>query len=258
MRRTRWIWAGVGLALLPFQANADKWSAPEIRSVESENGAFRFTIRPREFGGTGELWARDGRMIWVRDLPNRESPVSALVADDGRHVVTFAEWAQLGHGPHVVVCYGERGELLYQLRLTQIASYSEWIRLHRSVSSIRWGGWHRIEGNELVLQLAIAPWDVFASDRPYLHWGAEGAPWTKRRLDLHSGVVKDRGQPHPVDVLPAHSCPADLEVRDQLYFDQTRRRIVVDLFCAKRGVVGPEPRDGAHWLPTSSGWVLLE
>lgn len=55
---------------------------------------------------------------WTAPLSNRVAPVSALVSDSGRYVVTFDNWDQVGYGDDVVAVYdGSNGTLLWKYRL---------------------------------------------------------------------------------------------------------------------------------------------
>ena len=85
---------------------------------------------------TGENYI-DRKVLWERDLENPISPYNAIVTNDGKYVVTFDDWYQLGKGENVMVVYGENGELLRKFELNEITSLSE-DRLKVSVTSIWW------------------------------------------------------------------------------------------------------------------------
>jgi hypothetical protein len=67
--------------------------------------------------------ARDGAetVMWTRELVN--IPVSALMTNDGKHVVTFDTWAKLGY-EHAVVIYGE-GAVVADYSLEALLSADE-------------------------------------------------------------------------------------------------------------------------------------
>jgi hypothetical protein len=134
---------------------------PEVTSYVSANGKYRLTVVPRKLesqlayfqtksrgetlprskgplGRVEEL--RDGKWLplWSRPLVNEVAPVTAVVADDGRHVVTFDNWHMTGFGEHVVVIYGAGGALIRSLRLDEIVPAYFVDALPRSVSSIHW------------------------------------------------------------------------------------------------------------------------
>jgi hypothetical protein len=156
--------AAVGL-LFGHVALADSWAMPETKTVLSAGGQFRFTVTPSEIGSqldyfreevaaekTGEPVERpaplgllerrgaDGKWapVWAGPLVNPVAPVTVLVADDGRHVVTFDNWHSVGHGEHVIVIYGPDGALVRSLSLTDLVSEDYMMALPRSVSSIYW------------------------------------------------------------------------------------------------------------------------
>lgn len=76
--------------------------------------------------------------IWNKPLINAGSPVSAVVANDGKSVVTFNEWGWLGL-IHPIVIYGELGELIKDISLEEISPFPI-NQYHSSRSSIYWSG----------------------------------------------------------------------------------------------------------------------
>ena len=68
------------------------------------------------------------------------APVSALISDDGRRVVTFDNWYSLGFGKNVVVIYGATGEPVRSLELLDMMPAYFLDGLPRSVSSMQWHG----------------------------------------------------------------------------------------------------------------------
>ena len=76
---------------------------------------------------------------WTAPLSNRVAPVSALVSDSGRYVVTFDNWHQVGYGDDVVAVYdGSNGTLLWKYRLEDLLSNEELCQIRCSVSSRWW------------------------------------------------------------------------------------------------------------------------
>eukprot|EP01035_Chromulina_nebulosa_P009054 gene9054-12233_t len=62
--------------------------------------------------------------VWRKPLVNDVSPVSALVANDGGHVVTFDNWHSMGFGDDAVVIYGPDGAVVRAMALPPLASPS--------------------------------------------------------------------------------------------------------------------------------------
>jgi hypothetical protein len=163
---------------------ADSWAMPETKTILSDNGQFRFTVTPAEIGSQlayfreevaaeksgqpverpaplGLLEKRDAKgkwePVWAGPLANPVAPVSVLVADDGRHIVTFDNWHSLGHGDHVIVIYGAEGALVRSLRLTDLVPEDYMIALPRSVSSIYWSKDERFsdDGASVVIPVVV-------------------------------------------------------------------------------------------------------
>lgn len=148
-------------------AVADTWMPPRVETYVSADKAVRLTVTPGSgYGGEpatkvkparGVLERRgaSGRWtpVWDQPLLNPVAPTHALVAADGDHVVTFDNWFSIGTGPNVVVLYGPGGTLVRSLRLTDIVPETYVESLPRSVSSLNWGGEHRLEGPDLILRV---------------------------------------------------------------------------------------------------------
>lgn len=165
-------------------ARADSWAMPEIAVTPSANGRHRFTVTPAEIGSQlayfrdevaaeqsgepverppplGLLEKRDAKgkwqPVWAGPLMNPVAPVSVLVADDGRHVVTFDNWGSVGHGEHVIVIYGPEGKLVRSLALTDLVPEDYIEALPRSVSSIYWSRDARLsaDGASVVIPVVV-------------------------------------------------------------------------------------------------------
>lgn len=170
---------------VPAGALADEWRLAEPRADVSANDRYAFIQTPRAIRdllsyfqdkvaarprpgqdpdgpdqamGRLELWQTDGtaREVWRRALLNDVAPVSSIVADDGRHVVTFDNWHAMGLGDDVIVIYGPGGDVVRQFALADLMSEAQVKALPRTVSSIWWGGRHRFDDGDSVLVLEIA------------------------------------------------------------------------------------------------------
>lgn len=167
-------------------AMADSWLPARVQTYASPDGEHRLTVIPRgitsplgyfedkvdgkEPAGQrpgaptqprGVLEQRVGagwETVWARPLVNDVSPVNALVAPGGAFVVTFDNWHSVGYGDDVVVIYGRDGSLIRTLPLSDILPERYIRTLPHSVSSMHWGGEHRISGETLVLSI-VAPGD---------------------------------------------------------------------------------------------------
>ncbi len=189
---------------------ADSWGPPQPASYSSANGSFRLNVTPRKLRGQlgyfedkvagnepagqvkGETatsasavferrdaagkWTR----VWAAPLANEVAPTHALVADDGRHVVTFDNWASVGFGPDVVVIYGADGQRIRALGLAGLLPPAYLRALPRSVSSIWWGGEHRLSSDGARLILAV----VVPEEEPFV----DAKEHVEIEIDLVSGT----------------------------------------------------------------------
>jgi hypothetical protein len=156
--------------------HADSWAAPTQEVYRSDNARWRLTVTPREIGsplayfeeqgdtggrarGALERLDDNGRWttVWDGPLLNDVAPVSALVANSGRYVVTFDDWHFVGTREHVVVIYDADGAPIRSLSLADLLPDYYIEALPRSVSSINWGGDHRISepGDTLILSIIV-------------------------------------------------------------------------------------------------------
>lgn len=172
------------LLFLPQTAGADSWAPPSTQTTVSENGDWRVTIEPSPISSalgyfqdevmaerTGEpvertapiamlekLNGESWQPVWAVQLVNKVAPVTAIVANDGEHVVTFDNWHTVGYGEGVVAIYGADGTLVRSLKLEDIipADYAE--VLPASVSSRYWKSGARIDATgECLLLHVIVP-----------------------------------------------------------------------------------------------------
>ena len=78
-------------------------------------------------------------------LVNEVSPVSAIVANGGRYVVTFDNWHSAGYGDDVVVIFRADGSLVKKFGLEDLLTEGDIQTLPRSTSSIKWGNNHYLD-----------------------------------------------------------------------------------------------------------------
>ena len=180
-----WLIAGL-LTLWAGAARADSWMPATRQVVYSANHHVRFTIDPRGVASPlryfddkvrgrepagqqagapdkaqGWLERQDAAghwaTVWRKPLVNDVSPVSALVANDGAHVVTFDNWHSMGFGDDAVVIYGPDGAVVRAMPLTAFLPEDYVAALPRSVSSLQWSGEHRLSPDErqVILQVVI-------------------------------------------------------------------------------------------------------
>lgn len=170
------------VAMLGSAARADSWAMPEIETTLSANGQFRFTVTPAPISnqlayfreevaaersgkpverpaplGLLERRNAEGKWepVWAGPLANPVAPVTVLVADDGRHVVTLDNWHSVGHGSHVIVIYGPDGGLVRSMSLTDLVPQEYIDALPHSVSSLRWRGEPRLLAGDSTLLIPV-------------------------------------------------------------------------------------------------------
>nr|WP_144033851.1 hypothetical protein [Sphingomonas laterariae] len=177
-------------------ACADSWGPPTRTTYLSADQNVRLTVVPRELrsplayfddkvngrepagqpaGETrstaeGTLERRvDGRwlQVWKAPLANEVAPVTALVSNDGEHVVTFDDWHMVGLGSNVVAIYGRDGALVRSLELGDILPKDYIEALPRSVSSLWWHDQDRIsgDGKHVLLAVVVPRNDTMSSER---------------------------------------------------------------------------------------------
>lgn len=131
--------------IAPAVVLSDSWPGSRPQVYASASGTYRFKTRPPQLAtwsgkshGTLVALARDGAetALWARELIN--IPVTAFVADDGKHVVTFDTWAKLGY-EHALVIYGEQGGVIVDYDLEALLSPDEiTTSVVHTVSARRW------------------------------------------------------------------------------------------------------------------------
>ncbi len=160
------------LLLVGLLLRADTWPDPERRVFTSRHGAHRVVVLPASRTRQAAWWSgrTDGsgdpakailqarrwwgyRKVLEFDLANPIAPVNALVSEDGTRIVTFDDWHMMGYGPNVVVIYGESGQLIRRLALTDLLSPGDIATLSKSSSSIHWRGTPEFNGRQLILRV---------------------------------------------------------------------------------------------------------
>ncbi|MGH8061003.1 MAG: hypothetical protein ACREO7_03195 [Pseudoxanthomonas sp.] len=166
-------------------AFADSWMLPTTHEYLSADQQARLTVTPRELSSqvdffrdkvdgkasagqrpgnaattaSGKLERKEAdgkwKVVWQHALVNDVSPTSALVADQGKYIVTFDNWHSVGFGDDVVVIYDAAGKRLRSMALTDFLPQDYVQALPRSVSSRHWGYQHRLADNDETLLLHV-------------------------------------------------------------------------------------------------------
>ena len=175
------------LSLIHINTFAFQAVEPSVKTYESKNGKYRLTVTPGDVQnyfyshrqkvktkpvyvegskdqciGVLEKKADNGfAQLWEKELDNDVAPLSAIVSDTGKYVVTFDNWHSGGQGDNVVVIYNEKGDLLKKFALEDIASRTEIIRMNTTFPAfmIFWGKDHELdeENDLLILNLSLNP-----------------------------------------------------------------------------------------------------
>lgn len=153
-------------AFLCGSARGDTWGAPQKKKYFSNDKKYCLEVIPRDAKGNrpkavfSEL---DGTTYVTKSefpLVNKISPVNALVAADGKHVVTFDNWYQVGYGDDVVVIYLSDGTVVKKFSLADLFTKSDIEQFPHSVSSIWWGSGHYLDDKTGILHLKAGPKDA--------------------------------------------------------------------------------------------------
>jgi len=122
---------------------------PRVQTRFSADRAFSLCVTPtkdfpRAKGNClAELKARKGekagQVLWRGKLLNEWAPRRALVAGDGRHVVTIDDWLHGGR-QHALVIYGPEGKLVRDLELSDLLQPDEIKHLERGKLGLEWTG----------------------------------------------------------------------------------------------------------------------
>ena len=199
---------------VPTGVLSDSWDLPKVTTTESANGQYRFVSKPRglssQLGYFRDLLAGrssagqdpgaaavcrgrleqktssgDWETVWERELSNDVAPVTTIVADSGKHTITFDNWHAEGYGSNAVVIYGEDGEIIRAMRLRDFLSEEHFNSLPRTVSSIHWGRDHSFSPDGDTLVLNVVPEGFKKLPRP-------GTQYEQVRIRLSDGKVLER------------------------------------------------------------------
>jgi|GEM_PF-529902 len=247
--------AAVGI-VTPQPLCADSWAMPRTETYLSPNGEYRFTVEPSQIGSQLEYFAQeveaqsDGEVIerpapigllekrnvegqweavWVERLVNHVAPVDVLVADDGRHIVTFDNWHSVGHGDNVIVIYGKGGALVRSMALTDLVPSEYKDALPHSVSSLRWKTDATIgpSNSEFAIDVLV----------PGTDWNSDEAETIEFRIALSDGAIeKPSGE-----AWDAALCAADNVLSEREKAEQERLAFLRDPLTA------PDGCDGRKW-----------
>ena len=177
----------ISIALLAGSgASADSWTLPSRQTFTSPSGRFEVDIYPKRLssqlhyfddkvhgrsdaGGVTGLRENSPRAVMYSvnrlglrhrllgfRLVNEVAPVSALVSDDGRRLVTFDNWHGMGYGDDVVVIYRSDGTLVRKFSLEELLTAEDVRELPRSISSRYWSAWEQIDPITSRLVLGIS------------------------------------------------------------------------------------------------------
>lgn len=151
---------------ISFQVFSDIWEMPTVERYYSENGKFMLKVLPTVYPDKYWDWQRakpnkkkkyttkdttivlchailfhientDTIEIWNKRLINKIAPVTAIVSNDGKSIVTFDNWGSMGYGLDVMVTYDENGGLVKRYQLEDFSPFpiNEYMM---SISSIWW------------------------------------------------------------------------------------------------------------------------
>jgi hypothetical protein len=136
-------------AVNAIYAFADFWGSPEIIVTYSQNNEYMLKVYPIKFPddfysykyqrqikkGIAKdpiivpchavlysILDSDTIEIWNKPLVNLDSPVKAIVANDGKSVITIDDWHSKGY-EHTFVIYGEGGELIKDFELKDMPDW---------------------------------------------------------------------------------------------------------------------------------------
>ncbi len=187
--------AVLSMLLATGAARADSWAPPPTtpQTYVSSNHKFSFVLVPGKgtTAASGRMLGAKGAELWSTPLLNRQLPLEVLVADDGRYLVTFDDYAQSG-SENAIVIY-ERGTLRARLGLSDLLTERELRNLPRSISSVWWRTRQRFDLGAGHLIVGIAQGGNRRPNEPQ-------GPTLERQIDLGSGAVLDRSGGAPATV----------------------------------------------------------
>ncbi len=252
---------------------ADSWMPPSTEIFLSANQKSRVTITPRDLDSPLEYFRdkvnekedpglpQDARnlqalavvemksdtgewvFVWKTDLVNEIAPVSAIVSDDGSHLVTFDNWHSVGYGPSAIVYYNQKEGLKRQFDLSYFLPTYYIEALPRSVSSRSWKkGDATIEGDILRLEIIVPSRDSEFDRKKIETVGFQ--------IDLHSGYVSKQDT-----VAWTNALLSALAVqKDQLEYETLRIKALTGPLTAKAEM---SERDWHEYL-REAYWRLID
>lgn len=244
----------------PGMVFADKWMLPTTKTFLSADKSKRLTVYPRDLSNqrnyfsdkvegkdlagqhpdssktnataTLESRSRNGQwiLLWQRALANEVSPVNALVADSGEHIVTFDNWHQRGLGEHVIVIYGSEGRLIHSLSLGDFLPEAYVATLPRSVSSLWWGEAHHFDAPQKNVVLRVA--------EPFEHGSEddfdEDANFTEIPVSLANGnVTMPTGQAWEALLSRAEQSKARMDAEQKVHEDLEHAPLSAPTTCVE-------------------------
>lgn len=263
--------AGLFCGLLG-SARADSWLPPSTQEVLSADGRTRVVVTPRALEGahayfadkvagtpapgqdpaspsiqaTARLQQRaaDGQWLtrWQRPLVNDVAPVTVLVANRGRWLVTLDNWHGLGYGDDVLVVYDADGRRLHQFALADLLPAEYIAGLPHSVSSLHWRGEARLRDGDALLEieLVVAGEEAFREPeflplRVDLSQGRvmlpQGPDWERAMAGARAQIARQRAEHERMRArraAPLHA-PASSNDRDwQDYLLEVAARVYSD------------------------------
>lgn len=140
---------------------ASSWGSPDITTTYSDNKEYMLIVYPKEYPKNYftakyqrqlrkgiatdsivpthavlyRIYNSDTIEVWNKPLVNNQSPVKAIVANDGKSIITVGDWYSAGY-EHTFVIYGEDGELIIDFELEEISPFP--VQYYRGMSSIDW------------------------------------------------------------------------------------------------------------------------
>jgi hypothetical protein len=154
------------LTLFSVKTYSDTWENPSVKKYLSGNGEFLLIVFPAEIPANYFKWkesnpnqkdrfaAKDSTIImchatlnqifnndtieiWNKKFINQVAPVSAIISNDGKTVVTFDNWYSMGYGLDILVIYDQYGGLIKRFQLEDVSPIPI-NELPMTISSIRW------------------------------------------------------------------------------------------------------------------------
>jgi hypothetical protein len=134
-------------ALLATYGRADTWSAAPVQVVVSPDGSALLRVSPgkQDSHASAVVLRYDPQSGGYQkaaefQLRNPVAPHAVVITNDGKYIVTFDDWGEIGRTENVVVVYRGTGEYLKSWALNDIFTNEERRKFTSSVSSTWWRG----------------------------------------------------------------------------------------------------------------------